>query len=179
MCIYRDSIRESHRARAIVSTTGTTRSYRSRVATAQRAPPSPESAMYWCNSNASASAVPETRVSSYLSVAGEAVPRGWQGGHKDPKRVVPPAGDTTAAVEEGGARVCRMPKLPLKHDARTPPSQTVRLQLTLPPIPVPGCLTPLIPSPSGRARGLSVLSPRLARLIEIPMQNVRTLELVR
>jgi len=54
-------------------------------------------------------------------------------------------------VEEGGARVCRMPKLPLKHDARTPPppSQTVRLQLTLPPIPVPGCLTP------ARARGLS------------------------
>lgn len=49
------------------------------------------------------------------------------GGHKDLKRVVPLAGrrggnSTTTAAEEGGIGVCRMPKLPLKHDARTPKS---------------------------------------------------------
>lgn len=66
--------------------------------------------MYWCNSNASASAALKTRVSSYLSVAGEAtlseggnirIAKGWY------RR--PEGGNTTtttaaAAVEEGGAR---------------------------------------------------------------------------
>jgi len=63
-------------------------------------------AMYWCNSNASVSAVLETRVSSYLSVAGEATLS--EGGHKDRKRVVPPVGGLEYydddVVEEGGAR---------------------------------------------------------------------------
>lgn len=116
--------------RAIVSTTRTTRSYRSRKATAS---PFPESAMYWCNSNASA--ILETRVSSYLSVAGKATPRGGGGDIRIPKGWYCRPGrvgvEPTTAVEEGGAGVCRMPKLPLKHDARTP-SQTARLQLTPP-----------------------------------------------
>lgn len=127
--------RESHRFNNAYAT----RSYRSRKATAS---PFPESAMYWCNSNGSA--VLETRVSSYLSVAGEAAPRGdiriLKGWYRrtGPGRV---GIEPTTAVEEGGAGVCRMPKLPLKHDARTP-SQTARLQLTLSPSPFPSLHLP-------------------------------------
>lgn len=84
-------------------------------------------------------------VSSYLSVAGEATSSG--GGHKDPKRVVPPAGGWEYHGDDDGGwrrwdpRSARMPKLPLKHDARTP-SQTARLQLT-----------PNSPLPSSFSRG--------------------------
>lgn len=101
--------------------------------------------MYWCNSNGSASAVLETRVSSYLSVAGEATPRG---GHKDPERVVPPArvGGGATALEEGGVGSAGC--------------QNCRLNMTrAPQVKLRDCNSP--------PRGPSRSAPRLAHLIEI------------
>lgn len=123
-------------------------------------------AMYWCNSNALASAALETRVSSYLSVAGKATPS--KGGHKDPKRVVPTTGgwehdeDDDGGVrrwgpESAGCQNCRLnmtraPQVKLRDcNSPFPPRATIPLLLFL----------------------LFILFPRLARLIEIPIQSVR------
>lgn len=132
----------------------TTRSYRSRKATAS---PFPQSAMYWCNSNASA--VLETRVSSYLSVTGEATP---SGGHKDPKRVVPPA--------PGGWELNRLRRLKKAGIGVLPGCQNCRLNMTrAPQVKLRDCNSPL-PSPSSSMAGPPHRNPHTER---------QTLELVR
>lgn len=134
VCVF---IARLPRTRAIVSTTRTTRSYRSRERPHGATPPSPESrnvlVQFQClgfGGTGDASFV--------LSVSSRRGDPRSEGGHKDPKRVVPPAREggwhrrrRRRRLKKVGPRVCRMPKLPLKHDARTP-SQTARLQLTLP-----------------------------------------------